>query len=360
VIPHTRIYQPLDLAAIDAVGFDLDHTLALYDDAAVNTLAAGAARRLLVERHRYPDWLIDDALPMHVPPAARALAADLRAGTIVKLNAARRVVRARHGGQWLGREIIDRHYPNAIPDDREWTYPIGAPFELPVIWLLEEIEARLPIDGDRRERCEHVRTMLDTAHTNGTLKRHLLADLGAFVSAIPGLVTSLSAWAQRGKRLFVVTNSEPDYAAAVLDLALGDAWPSLFERVVTNARKPRFFHERAVPGRPAPRGMIEGGSAVEVERALGVKRERILFVGDNVATDVRAARAHGWKAVLIAPELVFETTADPWGSPLADGGSPSWLAELARAHAHLACARVDHLLSVEPDDALAVDTGETP
>ncbi|HEX5132595.1 MAG TPA: 5'-nucleotidase domain-containing protein, partial [Candidatus Krumholzibacteria bacterium] len=177
-----RAHRTVDLAAIRAVGFDLDHTLALYDDAAVNLIAANAARRLLVEQLHYPAWLAEATSPMLVPPAARALAADLRLGAIVKLDAARRVRRARLAGRWLTGDETSAAYPDGIPDSREWNYPVYSPFQLPVLWLLEEIESRWPAPADRRERCEHVRSMLDLAHTNGTLKSQLRDDVGRFVS----------------------------------------------------------------------------------------------------------------------------------------------------------------------------------
>ena len=360
--PHSiRVNRAIDLGAIEAVGFDLDHTLALYDDAAVNELAATAARRLLVEQLDYPRWLVERPAPMDAPAAARTLAADLGQGAVVKLDAERRVVRARLGGQWLDEAERDHRYPQSLSDDRRAVYAVHSPFELPVLWLLEEMEARVPDTPARAARCEDIRRMLDAAHTNGALKMRLREDLGRYVSAIEGVAAGLERWAASGKRLFVVTNSEPDFAPAVLDIAVGPAWRGLFQLVVADARKPAFFRPAALSGsrtRAQPRRdalVIEGGSAADVEEMLGVPCDRILFVGDNAQSDILAARGHGWRTAHVVPELAVTESAcrDGWGAPLTHGGEPTWLARIARDHADIACPHAGQFLALEPSARLA-------
>ncbi len=358
----------IDLAAIDAVGFDLDHTLALYDDAAVNGLAAASARRLLVERFGYPASLAAAGRAMELPRAGRSLAADLRHGAIVKLDSSRRVSRARLAGRWLHGDELTAHYEDSIPESPERAYTVYSPFELPVLWLLEELELRLGETGDRARRCEHVRSMLDVAHTDGTLKARLRADLPRFVSGIPSIADDLVRWRASGKQLFVVTNSEPDFAVAVLGRAIGPGWREVFRVVVTGAGKPAFFHRstdrHAVVRRAGPEAVVlDGGSAGAVESILGVSGGRVLFVGDNPNSDIRSAHGYGWRTTLIVPELrAPESDSDDWGAPLLHEGTPTWLSRMMRDYADIVCDRVDRFLALDPHALLTPlrNVRETP
>jgi HAD superfamily 5'-nucleotidase-like hydrolase len=349
-----RVNRRLDLATIGAVGFDLDHTLALYDDRAVNSLAAVAARRLLVERLDYPGWLLENTPPMEMPAAARTIAADLDHGAIVKLAADRRVLCARHSARWLDVAALGTHYPASVSSDRGWVYDVQSPFELPVLWLLEEIETQLPASPmARATRCMDIRRMLDTAHTNGELKMRLREDLDRFVRSIDGVTPGLELWAAAGKQLFVVTNSEPDFAPAVLERAVGSSWRTLFRVVVTGAHKPAFFDASSPHARPHTRidaVVSQGGHARDVERSLGVPAHRILFVGDNPRSDILAASAHGWRTALVAPELGTDAAehGDGWGGPLIHDASTTWLGRVVREHADLSCENAGRLLSRDP------------
>ncbi|MDH4038134.1 MAG: HAD hydrolase-like protein [Candidatus Krumholzibacteria bacterium] len=357
--PILRVHRPFDLGAIDAVGFDLDHTLAIYDDAAVNEIAASAARGLLVERLSYPRAILNPADSMETPPAARTLAADLTHGAVIKLGADRRVLHARHARRWLEPGEIETRFAGTLDDRAGGIYSVYSPFELPVLWLLEELEAAAPLTGARGSRCEDIRRMLDAAHTGGLLKNRLREDLPRFVAASPGLAVALGRWVSAGKRLFVVTNSEPDFAAGVLERVIGTSWPDLFDVVVASARKPGFFEAPAASqgaGEMRRTGhalVMEGGSAATLEEMLGLRSGRVLFVGDNVRSDIRSARAHGWHTAHVAPELAFDdrTVADEWGAPLTHGGRPTWLAQLLR-EADIACDGVMRLLAIDPETPL--------
>lgn len=364
-----HINRPLDLAEIDAVGFDLDHTLAIYDDSAVNEIAAAAARELLVERRGYPRSLLDTPKPLECPAAGRTLAADLVRGAVVKLDADRRVLHGRLGRRWLSTGDISSRFTARLGEEPHAAYTVYSPFELPVLWILEELEALSPGHESRAARCEDVRRMLDAAHTNGTLKEHLRGNLTRFVTGLTGVYEGLARWKAAGKRLFVVTNSEPDFAPAVLETTVGPAWRELFERVVMDARKPDFFTGAQKPGTFVPADdhdrLFTSGSAGAIDVWLGVSPERVLFVGDNARSDIRTARSHGWRTAFIAPELSATngTAPDPWGAPLMHGDRPTWLARVAR-DADLAAPDVARLLSLDPAALLAPEgessSGETP
>ncbi len=348
--------RPLDLETIDVVGFDLDHTLALYDDPAVNALAVRAASRYLVDKLGYPGALAEWTPPASMSAGARSIAIDFGHGALVKLDAARRVRLGKRHGEWIGAEELTQTYPDAIPDTPDRIHHIYSPFDVPTLWLFEAMAdvGRAPGADDAARICGDVRRMLDLAHTDGTLKASLRAALPSLVSGLPGVLERLEAWRRSGKRLFIATNSERDYATAVLDHALGAHWREVFEVVAVSSRKPAFFSDPSRSTQPVVSSagratIVEGASALAIETMLGVARERILYVGDNARADTRPARVRGWRTVHVVSELSQrDEDLDGWGAALAHRGAPTWFARLIHDHADAVCDRADRLLSGSP------------
>lgn len=364
--------RSFDLATIDAVGFDLDHTLALYDDDAVNALAMTEAQDLLVAQRGYRESEVAVAPQAGDADAARALAIDLAHAHVVKLDAQRRVRIARRAGSWLAHDEVDRVHPDRIPEHDELVHPLSSPFDVPTLWLFEAVtrghvnRGATPAAGfDPARACRDVREMLDWSHTRGDLKRHLVQDLARFVAPVEGVAARLAQWRRAGKRLFVVTNSDLSFATAVLDLVIGPEWRTWFTVVSTSSAKPRFFDRTALRaaarGTRAPEGatILEGARADEIEALVGARGERVLYVGDNARADIGAARAYGWKTVHVVAELSGECVAsNRWGSPFTIGDDPSWFARVVGGTADAVCDRVDRLLAREPDERIEA-AGET-
>ena len=349
------VNRSVDLGSIAAVGFDLDHTLALYDDAAVNALATAEAQELLVSQRGYRASGVAAAPRPDDAAAARALAIDLRDGHAVKLDANRRVRVARRGGVWLEEEAIERAFPSVIPESNDVLHSLSSAFDLPTLWLFEMVT---PISAGAQfvpsRACRHVREMLDWSHTRGELKRHLLRDLARYVSPIPGAAARREEWRRAGKQLFVVTNSDLEFASQVLDIAVGPHWRTLFAAVCTSSAKPAFFDRSAIrAGARAPipdATVFEGAHAEVLETLLGARGERVLYVGDNVLADIRAARSFGWKTAHVVAELsATDSSRDGWGSPLKVGADATWFARVISQSADMVCDRVDRFLNLEPD-----------
>jgi FMN phosphatase YigB (HAD superfamily) len=175
--------------------------------------------------------------------------------------------------------------------------------------------------------------MLDRSHTVGELKSHLARDLARYVSAVEGAAARLDHWRRAGKTLFVVTNSELDYAMRVLDFTMGAQWRSLFAVVSTSSAKPRFFEPSGSSTRTRhgarDAAVLEGAHADEIEARVGARGARILYVGDNAHSDIVAARNYGWKTVHVVAELAHDPVAcERWGTPFAAGDQPSWFARV--------------------------------
>jgi hypothetical protein len=107
----------------------------------------------------------------------------------------------------------------------------------------------------------------------------------------------------------------------LLDGVLSD-YPSFahyFDALIVAAAKPSFFEqnkpllelkgEELVPARlPLERGRIyQGGNLRDLQRALGVTGNRVLYVGDHIYGDmVRSKKDSAWRTVIIIPEMEAE------------------------------------------------------
>lgn len=329
--------RPLDLSSIDAVGFDLDHTLALYDDHAVNLLAARETAPILESvGHRGTSFPTED-----VTATARGLSMDLRHGNVLKIGADGRVIMARCGENWLAPSALVADYDGHDPADEATTWHVNSPFDIPTLWFFSTLGPRIREPKDTAYAARvlgDIRRSLDRSHTHGELKRHITRDLARYVSPAADLMTGLERWKQSGKKLFVITNSDARYAAHILDHVLGPGWDHLFDLVLTDAGKPRFFADSG-----------------HVETRLGVAPSRILYAGDNSRADIAPARRRGWRTLHVVAEIAATESLTPWAGALDHRGVPTWFARTIREHADLACARIDAFLAVDPHALLEPD-----
>jgi hypothetical protein len=101
-------------------------------------------------------------------------------------------------------------------------------------------------------------------------------------------------------------------------------WRQLFDTVIVGARKPEFFTGRSplfevateegllrpTSGPIKPGTSYLGGSAQELERALGLSGDEILYVGDHMFGDVHVSKSVlRWRTALILRELEDEVRA---------------------------------------------------
>ena len=166
-----------------------------------------------------------------------------------------------------------------------------------------------------------------------------------------------------GTKLFLVTNSNYDYAGLLMNQAFGADWRDLFELIVYRANKKRGFFagdgpflrydgdgqdgtavDRLAPAAELGTKEFCEGNSTELRRFLG--SDRVAYVGDDLWGDVHLTRRYTpeWAAVGIVEELV-DTQAGgsvpgvpskSWGSVFhaSHGGAFTRLATLcAGAHA---------------------------
>src|ERR1700723_505371 len=99
-------------------------------------------------------------------------------------------------------------------------------------------------------------------------------------------------------------------------------WRNYFDVVIVAATKPAFFQERRPlleregekvhpASFPLERGRIyEGGNLHDLERALGVVGDEVLYVGDHIYGDIlRSKKESAWRTAMIIQELEGEVLA---------------------------------------------------
>ncbi|MDH5490983.1 MAG: HAD-IG family 5'-nucleotidase, partial [Myxococcales bacterium] len=320
--------RSLRLDGIEWVGFDMDYTLAIYDQEQMDRLSIEATARKLVERG-YPERLLRMRYRTDFP--IRGLLIDRKLGNVLKMDRYKYVKMAYHGMRELSLEERRRiyHARRLRPATKRyhWVDTLYALSEVAVfaaaIEALEAEDARV----DYGRLFSDVRECIDLSHQDGSILDRVLADLPRLVPPDPELGPTLHRLRSSGKKLFLLTNSHAPYTERMMTHLLGGSladypsWRNYFELIITAACKPTFFTKREPfeeildgerrPAGPLSRGKIyAGGNIVDLERSLGAVGDRILYVGDHIYGDVlRAKKETAWRTVMIIQEMDAEFRA---------------------------------------------------
>ncbi len=319
----------LRLHGISWVGFDMDYTLAIYDQPQMDELSIRATIEKLRARG-YPEFISD--IPYSTDFSVRGLLIDKRYGHILKMNRFKHVAKAYHGFRELSKDEVRALYHSkkvrpATPR-YHWIDTLYALSEASLYAaLIEALEQRgLTIDYGRV--FADIRESIDEAHRDGTILNAIMSDLPRFVKRDPELAPALHKLRSAGKKLFLLTNSRWAYTDKLMEYLLGGAmteypaWRNYFDVVIVAASKPAFFQERRPllerdgetvrPSTfPLERGRIyEGGNLHDLERALGVTGDQILYVGDHIYGDIlRSKKESAWRTAMVIQELETEVAA---------------------------------------------------
>ncbi len=329
-----RIYcnRNLRLDSIDAVGFDMDYTLALYRQDEIDRLSLDATVGKMIAIG-YPEWLKEMKFTTDFP--IRGLIVDKELGNILKLDSHRYVKKAYHGHKLLSIEERRRfyQYEKVKPGNERyhWVDTLYALSEVELFAACVDAYDKHHAQVDYQKLFLDIRTQIDLAHQDGSILDVVLADLPRFTMRDPNLGPTFHKFRSSGKKLFLLTNSNPRYTDAMMNFLLGKGgdgyptWRNYFDAVITAARKPSFFGEGGAlfevdaegnkqPAKSLERGKIySGGNIRTLEELLKCAGDRVLYVGDHIYGDVlRAKKESAWRTAMIIQEMdrelkVFET-----------------------------------------------------
>ncbi|MCB9832847.1 MAG: HAD-IG family 5'-nucleotidase [Planctomycetes bacterium] len=311
--------RSLRMDRIAAIGFDFDHTLALYNCARLDGLAMKLVSERLIEQEGMPDDFMNE-LP-EASFACKGLVVDIQEGNVCKIDRHGYVVQAYHGPTPLNHDARRKLYgaedfiPNVTHGRR--FIQVDSDFAKPEVLIFAALAPRVG-----KARCKDlwrtIRYHTDMIHRDGSLKRILMADplhyLSPDVEIVPMLQT-LKSW---GKKVFLLTNSEWHYTKAMINFALGTAddpedlgWLELFDLVVCQAGKPGYFSaKKSEPGAVCEPGVDKltcGGNIEDLEERLGCGGNEVLYVGDHIYADlITSKRSNHWRTMLVIAELAQE------------------------------------------------------
>lgn len=335
-VPYKRrifCNRNLRLDSCRYIGFDMDYTLALYHEQ-MEHLQAEMVLARMVEKFGYPRELL--ALKYDPGFAIRGLAVDTAHGNVFKMDAHRFVGKVWHGHGPLDRQLRKETYSNRRvgPADPELVM-VDTLFSLPEISLYCQLVGAF--DGELGQSATRpsydklwadMRSSMDSLHGDDSLKQRIMADIGKYIVRDPELPEALHRFRSSGKRLFVMTNSEPVYTMKVMSYLLDGSypgyshWSDYFDYVFTFAKKPRFFEwdkpfygvntdTGEVDKEPATSiergGMYFGGNLKDFKAMTGMIGDEVLYVGDHIYGDIlRSKRYAGWRTAMVIQEMERE------------------------------------------------------
>lgn len=311
----------LRLDQVDWVGFDMDYTLAVYDQPKMDQLTIQAALPKLIARG-YPESLGEVDYVLDFP--VRGLVVDRKLGNVLKMDCHKYVKRAYHGLRELSYEERRASYHGT----RIRAKGTGRYHFIDTLYALSEVTLfacgvthleSLGESVDYMKWFTDIRECVDLSHQDGSILDAISKSPGDYVLCDPDLPLTLHKLRSAGKRLFLLTNSQPAYTDMMMrHLVEGrlpeyKSWRQLFDIIVTASKKPRFFVDEATPflddkGREVKRfsrgKVLVGGCAAELTRIGGLSGDRVLYVGDHIYGDVLRAKKHSpWRTAMIIQEL---------------------------------------------------------
>mmetsp|Transcript_6603 Transcript_6603/g.21660 ORF Transcript_6603/g.21660 Transcript_6603/m.21660 type:complete len:541 (+) Transcript_6603:36-1658(+) len=346
---HVFCNRALNMGAIQAVGFDMDYTLAEYIPETFDLLAYDGALDKLVNGMGYPrecsEFRYDPFKYM------RGLVIDKKRGNLLKLDRHKYVKVAYHGLERMTSQERKAIYAHSFETAPAFTPPdfstIDTAFTLVDACLfcqLVSFKDSHPglVSKPYAEMYKDVRRAVDLCHCDGVIKDAVAVAPAKYIRADPELPRLLTQLRQGGKQVFIVTNSLYDYTDVVCRHLMGANWLDYFDLVICGARKPGFLLDPYLPifqVRPdgsltnvdllgpqdAPRllqrsRVFQGGNWQHLHSLLGMPSGAgLLYVGDHMYSDIlRSKRTLGWRTLLIVPELREEVEKAQRTVPLAN------------------------------------------
>jgi len=315
----------LNLKRIKAIGFDLDYTLARYQTKKFEELVYQQTIDRLITQENFPTSI--RSLKFTFNLVIQGLVLDVKEGNLLKLSLYSKVKTAYHGTHPIDfktqqtmyeSKAIDLQSPQFKSMDTSFSISLGMLYAQ-LVDLADEGKIKLSYE----QIAQALTRSVNFVHGQGELKKIVQANLADYIIPDPQTTTLLKRLRAHGKKLFIATNSDFDYATSLLQFVFGTTWAQLFDLVIFRANKPDFFFKRhpflAVD--PASgllqnfdgalkNGMYQGGNATQIEHDLHLQGPEILYLGDHIFGDILTLKRHlAWRTGLIVEALALDATA---------------------------------------------------
>lgn len=315
---------------INYIGLDMDHTLVRYKSENFEALAHKIMCDKLVKKKGYPQTILK--LPFEFNRAIRGLVIDKAKGNLLKLSRHTAIRQSYHGQRPISFSEQNKVYKSTYIDIKDKNFDkVDTTFSISYALLFAQIidlkdsseKKTLP---DYLTIAENLNEVLDEAHRDGSLKSVVAKHLPTYIIKDRELLKGIERYRKHGKKFFIVTNSDYDYASLLLDYAINPfvkssgGWRDIFTYVIVSAHKPSFFFEQTpfqkidtktgekttLRGEFSP-GVYAEGNALTFTNKLDINPDEILYIGDHIYGDiVRLKKDCAWRTALVVEELDHE------------------------------------------------------
>lgn len=349
--------RELKLANVRAIGFDMDYTLAQYQQPAFDQLAFDGAKKKLVHNLGYPEAVLDFEYDHTL--WTRGLIVDTQRGNFLKIDRHKYVRVAYHGFDRVSsptrKYLYSRTFNKVMSFSEKHFVNMDTLFQFVDAHLFASL-VQLKDQGEHdeldmrtyEELYRNVRECVDLCHRDGVIKDEVHSDPAKYIVLDKGLLPMLKRYREEGMKLFLLTNSLWEYTSTAMNFLYHgervsderqkkNEWLELFDLVVVGSCKPAYMLDpylNLFRVRPEDGSLLNTDGVYEIE-ALGesgaskflsagktfqggnwlhlqamleiVAGEEILYVGDHLYADVlRSKRTLGWRSAFVMPELEEE------------------------------------------------------
>ena len=325
-----RMYvnRSLNMERIKAIGFDMDHTLLMYNREAFESLAFRETLKKFIESG-YPEQLAE--LEFKPNFLIRGLLVDMERGNLLKVDGHKYVKTAFHGTQLLDKDTRHRLYNSESFKAQEFL-SVDTFFALSEVQLFVEIVDFMDANPNKikksyREVYSDLRRFIDLSHADGSIQNLVMANPEQYVRKDKHLATALMRLVDGGKSLFLLTNSGWDYTNVMMSHILNNeheefpSWRDYFDYTIVASGKPGFFTGsqpflevmtdsgllKTHSGNLDARRVYQSGNAALFQKVTKFKGDEILYVGDHIFGDIMQSKGKlNWRTLLVVEELEHE------------------------------------------------------
>ena len=324
----------LRMDSIEMIGFDMDYTLALYHQDKLEQLSIELTLGKLIEKHGYPEEIrslalrpaLGDPRPDGRPPARQRVQdgpARLRRALLPRLPRARSTTQRRP--TYRNEKI------NLSSDRFEWIDTLFGLPEAVMYTTLVDWADRTTGTVDYDKLFGDIRTAIDEAHRDDTLKSVIKADLagvhrqGSAARRDAPQAPQLGQEAVPADQLALRLHRRRDELPA-RRRAQGVPVVAQLLRHRDRRRRQAGLLQRAASVRADRSGdrtrrsrrngeikhlsrdkVYQGGNVVAFEQMTGIKGEQVLYIGDHIYGDIlRLRKQHMWRTAMVLQELERE------------------------------------------------------
>lgn len=409
--------KDLILMDYDIIGFDLDGTLLRYNLQEMTKLICSVLKDFLVKQKGYSPALLE--VPFDMDFLQKGLILDGPRGNVLKLSNEAIILRASHGTRLLtDTEIVATYGPerrwevtNAFYNDplSTWNGPASQQmralldyFDMPTALVYAQAvdivdkekgahyaPSNYKVWEDLLDGLMHIYSRDNFSNDKSLYFKAMRAAPKRYI--LPSS-DKLLGWLQElrrsGKKTFLLTGSNIDFANLTATTALGKDWRDQFDFVVTYAKKPGFFTmqrpflmvdseaQREVPDSElSHQAELEAGEIYSqgnwqqlrttLAKLIGkeAREARALYFGDNIIQDIYTPVKYGdFDTVAIAEELFLTEQKDYpfnsvlsskfWDSYFTIGNTPTLWSGFIANYAQICVSSMEQMAQMPPSERI--------